>query len=229
MPGLASYQSALAAAVGGGVFRQVELGGISEAGIAMTARVRRSWCIARAGRAAPLTLSSLPQALRDRVLAEWVELGGGTHSFFEKEAELFLTFIAGHLAEPSHQLSLCRFELAAIKARAAAESFEPSICVPAPADRLRRSADAALIALNAPIGDLLGALEGSCDWPAVADEPQYLLVAPGIDGVARPASGSEIALWRAAEAGVPAGRKPRAAADLVACGALRIELATEAP
>lgn len=231
MPGLARYQAALASAASGrqpdGEARAL-LAGLSEAGIAMTARVRRSWCMGRARRAAPLTLSALPVEQRTALLAGWVEAGGGTGSFFEQEADAFLAFIAARLEEPSHAMSLCRFERAAIRARSS--PFRDQRPPPAPHDAavLVQAPDADLVALRASPESLLGALGGGRPWPGLEGEPQHLLIAPGIEGLVRAASDREIAFWQAAEAGVLAGEDIRTARGMIACGALYAEASSAA-
>jgi hypothetical protein len=87
------------------------------------ASVQRSWCIARAAKAASLTLSLLSQEKRERLLDEWVDSGAGASSFHGVEAELLLDFIAGHLPDPSHELTVCQFERATLRASNGASHF----------------------------------------------------------------------------------------------------------
>src|SRR5678815_4481999 len=61
------------------------------------ASVQRSWCIARATKAAHLTLSLLPPEERERLLDQWVDSGSGAQSFFFVEADSFLDFIGTYL------------------------------------------------------------------------------------------------------------------------------------
>jgi len=89
------------------------------------ASVQRSWCIARAAKAASLTLSLLPEEKRQRLLNEWVDAGAGAASFHGVEAELFLDFISQHLHNPSHELTVCRFERATLCASNGAGHFVP--------------------------------------------------------------------------------------------------------
>ena len=223
MLGLARFQGALASAVTNGRVdhdAQGLLRDLSEAGIAMTARVRRSWCEGRARRAAPLTLSALPEDQRTALLSAWVDAGGGTRSFFELEAQAFLAFIAERLDDPSHQMTLCRFERAVVRARLAPWNGFP--LVPLDSETiLQRSPDADLVMLGTSVHALLGALDGSRPWPEMGDAPQSLLVAPGIDGLVREASDREISLWQAVGTGVRATDDPPTAQNMLACGALR--------
>src|ERR1044071_7587959 len=80
------------------------------------ASVQRSWCIARATKAAHLTLSLLPQDERERLLDEWVDSGSGAQSFFGVEADSFLDFIGGHLSDRPREFTVCQFERATLRA-----------------------------------------------------------------------------------------------------------------
>lgn len=219
MSSLIDYQRALAAAVRGDAPQTTLPPGLSAPGIAMTGRVRASWCIGRARRAAPLTLSALNEPDREAILRNWVTSGGGISSFFEAETEVFLAFIAGRLETPSHAASLCAFERAIIRARAAAsEGLRPETAQRS--DIVRRSSHADLVLLHAPIDRLLDAMAGKGPWPGIAEASHSLLIAPGIAGLVRDASSVEIALWQAAGSPLNAADHWPAARALVACGAL---------
>lgn len=222
MPGLARYQAELASAVRDASHNLAGsmLDGMSAPGIRMTAQVRRSWCIGRARRAAPLTLAALPEERRTSLLSAWVDAGGGANSLFDREAEGLLAFLAERLEAPSHPLTLCQFERAVIRARGASWDGQASP-PPGRATMLHRAPDARLITLSAPVDALLAAIEGSQPWPDLDGEPRLLLIAPGIEGLARVPDARELALWDAAEPGVPAARDMQTARRLVACGALR--------
>src|SRR5215218_7798519 len=84
------------------------------------ASVQRSWCIARATKAAHLTLSLLPEEERERLLNEWVDSGSGTHSFFRVEADSFLDFLGRRLSDRSCEFTVCQFERATLRASDAA-------------------------------------------------------------------------------------------------------------
>lgn len=222
MSRLAAYQVILANAVSSPVAHgawPAELGEMSPVGLRQTMRVRRSWCRARAARAASLTLSALPPLKRAELIEAWVRAGGGTRSFFEQEADAFLAFMAERLEGPSHQKSLCLFERAIV--RASKVDWVPPGAMTVTADTiLQRSPDAALVKLGAPIAVLLDAIEGRVPWPDIDPDGPSLLVAPGINGRAREASRHEIVLWNAAGAGCVAGREIAAARAMLACGAL---------
>src|SRR5947209_3540661 len=74
-------------------------------GFRFTVGVQRSWCAARCTKAAWLTLSILPPAQREALISAWVDGGGGTASFVTSESDAFLSFIAKHLRNPSHELT----------------------------------------------------------------------------------------------------------------------------
>jgi hypothetical protein len=89
------------------------------------ASIQRSWCIARATRAAQLTLSLLSQEERERLLDEWVDSGAGAQSFFRVEADSFLDFIGRHLLDRPRALTVCQFERATLRASNGAADFVP--------------------------------------------------------------------------------------------------------
>ena len=219
MPGLSDYQRDLAAAV-----RQRQAAALwdpSAPGLALTGRIRESWCNGRARRAAPLTLSALSESDRDRIVRDWVAGGGGVSSFFEAEADAVLTFIAERLDAASHAASLCRFEHALIRAGA----IDPDDAPGEPMSGMTmviRSPWAELVELQAPIDGLLDAIDGRRPWPPIGDVAQRLLIAPGIAGKVRDASAVEIALWQAAGTPIAAARYWPVARSMVGCGALLI-------
>src|SRR5262245_25937934 len=87
------------------------------------AGVQRSWCIARATKAAHLTLSLLPEEERGRLLDEWVDSGSGAQSFFGVEAEAFLDFLGRRLTDRPSELTVCQFERATLRASEGASVF----------------------------------------------------------------------------------------------------------
>src|SRR6185503_2476935 len=87
------------------------------------ASVQRSWCIARATKAAHLTLSLLSPEERERLLDEWVDSGSGAQSFFRVEAEMFLDFIGGYLSNRPIEWTVCQFERATLRASTGATVF----------------------------------------------------------------------------------------------------------
>lgn len=199
-------------------------------GFRFTISVQRSWCESRAAMAALQTLSLLPPAMRQNLLAGWVDRGGGVTSFFASEAEAFLEFIAGHLPDPSHALSLCRIEQAVHRTNPWTLSFEPPH--PALLDRagtlLRAGAHAALVPIFAAPEDLLSAAQAAAPLPPQASPLYHLLFAPGLPRLYRMATSAETELWKrlARVETMPApgtGREERAIVDaLVANGAIDV-------
>ena len=98
---------------------------VGSRGFGFTRRVQRSWCRGRAAAVARLTLRSLPDEHRKKLVDDWVEAGGSASFDPLIEAEGFLDFLANRLADPSHALSVCRMERATYRASAAASRFTP--------------------------------------------------------------------------------------------------------
>src|SRR6185369_14671436 len=113
--------------------------------------VQRSWCIARATKAAHLTLSLLPQEERERLLDEWVDTGSGAQSFFFVEAESFLSFLGERLSDRPREFTVCQFERATLRASNGANVFvapDPAL-LQRPHSCLRRGSYAALVRFEA--------------------------------------------------------------------------------
>jgi hypothetical protein len=200
---------------------------LASPGFRFTARIQRSWCEARAARGARLALSILSPAKRRQLVGEWVDCGGGTNSFFLAEADGFLDFLAQRLPNPSHALSLCRFEQAVLRAEAAAASFASpdGACLDDPACMLQSGRHAALVHLFTEPDRLLAALEGEGALPPLSTMQCRVLIAPGLTGLARRSDATERALWHAlAEpttvvALLRRGHSRDAFANFLACGA----------
>lgn len=168
------------------------------AGLRLTSAIQRSWCEGRAAKAARLTLSMLPPAERRELVAEWVAAGGGTNSFPATETERFCDFIAERLPDPSHALTVCRLEQATMRAALASETYVPadSDTELDPDRALVAGRGAGLVPFFASASDVLGALRDAGTWPPCGPVQAWLLFAPGLDGLARPASEPETLLWR---------------------------------
>lgn len=166
-------------------------------GFRFTTEVQRSWCRARAAKAARLTLAILPPEERLRLLEDWVGRGGGTASFFAAEADRFLEFIAGELREPSHELALCRFEQAALRASEGVLDFTSSgrPSNGGTGSLIRRGRYAALVRLYAEPHLLMAAFDGQQPFPPLSNDAFLLMFAPGLDGLWREAAKAEAALW----------------------------------
>jgi hypothetical protein len=168
-----------------------------DAGFRFTVKVQRSWCSGRAAKAAYLTLSVLPAGRRAQLLTEWVGLGGGTRSFVGAESEAFLEFIGKRLPEPSHELSICQMERAALRAHEGMQHFRQ----PEPSEhnlltgRVQRGRYAGLVRFFAAPEGVLNALTTGEPAPALSEEITALIFAPGFDRLYRKASCDEAALF----------------------------------
>jgi hypothetical protein len=160
------------------------------------ASVQRSWCIARATKAAHLTLSLLPQEERERLLDEWVDSGSGAQSFFFVEADSFLNFIGEHLSDRPREFTVCQFERATLRASNGANVFvapdRESLQIPDTC--LRRGSYAALVHFEAdampnsygPLAELFSS-------------GVIVMFSPGLPELWHEPSPQEIDLWTALE------------------------------
>ncbi|MCJ8157048.1 hypothetical protein [Sphingomonas sp. LaA6.9] len=223
MTGLEQYQHALTRAVCGemlnGTDRALLGPGMNYAGLGLTARIRQSWCKGRAARAAMLTLSALPSSERAAHLSAWVSAGGGTRAHIQLEAEAFLSFLGGRLADPSDALSLCRLELALVRARRRDDRIPKGRDL-AENTMVRRSPYAAIVNVPASIDRIVADPVDRARTQRRGDAEISLLVAPGLAGQLRAATSRERALWRAAETTIRAGVDLETARVLLALGAL---------
>jgi hypothetical protein len=174
-------------------------------GFRFCASIQRSWCIGRAARSAYFTLSLLPHEERDSLLNEWVDMGAGTSSFFEAEGESFLGFISKRLIDPSHELSVCQFEQATLRASNGASTFsspEPA-GLDDPGRKLRRGSHAALVRLYADPSLIIESLKTRAPLPPLSSEPTVLMFSPGLPELCHEPSTEEIAIWDALDAPAP--------------------------
>ncbi len=194
-------------------------------GLAFTREVQRSWCKGRARNAACLTLSMLEEDERQQLLDEWVEAGGGIASFFASEASTFLHFVALHLHDRPHALSICRMEQAVHRANA--------LVIEAPQDAtdelgdtttIVRGARATLVEFHAEPEQLLHAVQTGTALPPLQKEPVALLFGPELSGLFERADEAEMALWSRLAAGatwgelLQEGHAPAAIERLISLG-----------
>lgn len=171
---------------------------VHSAGFGFTRQVQRSWCIGRTAGAAQLTLSLLPIERRRSLVGDWVDAGGGAALDVTSEAAAFLAFVARHLPDPSHELSVCRMEEAAYRANAAAASFEP----PPPAlpdDQsalLQHGRDSALVLFFTEPRRLFAAIAAQEKLPPRGKKGFPYLFAPGLPALRREATSVEVRLWK---------------------------------
>jgi hypothetical protein len=179
------------------------------AGIRFTAAVQRSWSARRAVNTGLLALSILQDDARRRLLATWINAGGGTSSFFASEADALLDFIAEQLPDPSPELAVCRFEQLTLRANKNASSFKaPDGALFGPQRIVRRAAHAGVVCLNGEPDFMLSTLLRQAPFPAFSLDTTALLVAPGSQPLCRSASAHESELWNRLSA-------PSAVADLL--------------
>ena len=163
------------------------------------ASVQRSWCIARATKAAFLTLSLLPQEERERLLDEWVDSGSGNHSFFAVEADAFLDFIGARLSDRPRELIVSQFERATLRASNGAEVFvspDPA-ALQKPECGLRRGSYASLVRFEADPGDLPGSLA------ELFSAGQIVMFGPGLPQLWQEPSADEVDLWETLQSPTP--------------------------
>jgi hypothetical protein len=161
------------------------------------ASVQRSWCIARAAKAASLTLSLLSKEKRERLLDEWVDSGAGASSFHGVEAELLLDFISGHLPDPSHELTVCQFERATLRASNGASHFvAPDVsALQDPDCLLHRGSHAELVRFYTDLDRLLNAIHNEEPLP---DRPVMLILfSPGLPQLCIEAAPEAMSVWEA--------------------------------
>ena len=163
------------------------------------AGVQRSWCIARAARAAYLTLSQLPPDERERLLDEWVNRGSGAQSFFHVEAEAFLDFIGERLSGRQRELTICQFERATLRANYGASIFvAPETTSLQRSNRfIRRGSYAALVRFEADSDQLEGPLAELFSAGLIA------MFSPGLTQLWHEPSAEEVDLWEALDAPTP--------------------------
>jgi hypothetical protein len=177
------------------------------AGFRFSASIQRSWCIGRAAKSAHFTLSLLPEKDRQALLDEWVDAGAGTNSFFDAEGESFLSFISKRLTDPSHELSVCQFEQATLRASNGAGSYvSPDLAGLANPNRfLRQGKHAALVRLYADPSLLIESMQTSKPLPPLSSEPLVLMFSPGLPQLCNAPSEEEIVVWEALEAPAAVG------------------------
>jgi hypothetical protein len=179
------------------LFRLV--GTVLSPGFRFTRHVQRSWCVGRTAGAAQLTLSAVPVEQRRRLIEDWFDTGGGRALDPASEAPALLEFVARHLADPSHALSVCRMEQAAYCASAAALRFAPPALslLDDPGIVLRTGEGAAMVRFFAEPQRLFGAIKSREPLPPLSDRPLPVLFAPGLPKLYRAATQEEEAIWQA--------------------------------
>jgi hypothetical protein len=170
---------------------------VNTAGFGFTRQVQRSWCIGRTAGAVQLTLSLLTIEQRRSLVDDWVDAGGGAALDVTSEAAAFLAFVARHLPDPSHELSVCRMEEAAYRASAAAVNFmPPALSLPEEqGTSFHHGQGSMLVYFFADPRRLFAAITAREPLPAVGNRGFPYLFAPGLATLRRVASAAEARLW----------------------------------
>ena len=161
------------------------------------ASVQRSWCVARATKAAHLTLSLLSPEERTRLLDEWIDSGAGAQSFFFVEADLFLDFLGKRLQDRPRELTMCQFERATLRAGDGANYFvapDPA-SLQIPDCRLRRGNYAALVRFTAESIDV----ETEGPLAELFRAGMIVMFSPGLPQLWHEPPTAEVAVWEALE------------------------------
>ena len=189
-PPLTQFQTDLALALRDGTACAIDP---ESSGLRFTTMVRRSWCEGRSIEAARAVLALLPPRERHRLVALYVDCGGGVAAFLPTESETLLPFLAQRLPNPSHALTLCRMDLALARARRGAADFVAPTARP---ERgiLIRGPHAALVWFHADPAAVMAAI-GGAPLPPVGPPRQAVLFAPGLPNLFRLASRTEAAFW----------------------------------
>lgn len=179
---------------------------IASPDFAFTRFVRQSWCVGRTKALARLTLSVLPEQAGRNLIDDWVVRGGGAAFDPMSEAEAFFEFAAAYLPDPSHALTICRMEQAALRASAAALTFAaPNLSLNDEAQTVvRRGKGAALVRFFATPERLLACVSAGEPLPALTEESLPILFAPGLAESCRPATEEETSFWESLQAPVTA-------------------------
>jgi hypothetical protein len=131
-----------------------------------------------------------------RMLEQWVNAGGGRSSFIESEADRFLDFVADHLPDPSHELTICRMEQGLLCARRGADSFDTrsSLEMNRADCAVCRGRNASVVVFHAEPSVLLSAL-GKKPLPPLSPYMVSVAFAPGLDRFFRIATAEEVKIW----------------------------------
>jgi hypothetical protein len=164
--------------------------------------VRQSWCVGRTKALARLTLSVLSEEAGRNLVDHWVARGGGAAFDPMSEAEGLFEFAAARLEDPSHALTICRMEQAALRASAAALTFAaPDLTLDDEAlTFVCRGKGAGLVRFFAPPERLLACVSAGEPLPALTEESLPILFTPGLAELCRPATEEETAFWESLQA-----------------------------
>lgn len=171
-------------------------------GLALTRMLQRTWRYTRLTHALPLTMRALPAEAREDLLAAYCDAIPCVSFFPVHEARSFARFLAERESTPPHLASIAALEVALI------DAFEADVFGDAGAPRageggLRLARGVSRVQFSAPPEQVLTAALSGVLLPPAGETSHELLVAPGIDGLARRPTAAERQLLDACESGDP--------------------------
>lgn len=189
---LAAFQSDLARALEGEATCPIDA---NSAGYRLTLKIRRSWCEGRVIMSSRRILAAIPEKQRQRLVAAYVDQGGGLEMFLHREAEAFVAFLEPRLPDPSHARTLCQMHQAVTRAQRGAGIAVQSQS--RTADRMiRRGRYASLVWFYADPADVIAGLTGGT-LPPVGAAKHAVVFAPRLPDFFRIATEAEAELWAA--------------------------------
>jgi len=188
---LADWQRELAARIAAPRAAAAAAGDPGQPGLALTRMLQRNWRHTRLTHALPLTMRALPAGARHALLSDYCDACPCVSFFPVHEARGFAGFLASLAASPPHAASIAAMEVALI------DAFEAGVFADAAAPRaetagsLQMARGASRVRFTAPPEQVLASALARREPPPPAAEDHELLIAPGIPGLARPASAAE--------------------------------------
>jgi hypothetical protein len=169
----------------------------ADPGFEVTCDVQRWWRHFRVQSAAPLTLAALGPELRRPVLDEFVESCARPSSFFMREALRFLDYVISCGLAVPHLEPVAAFERAMLRLSESIVLNPPDPTLSTLPLLVRRNPMADMVAFAAAPEQVLAALVGNTPPPPEENREHWLLVAPGLTNLARPASPLEASVFNA--------------------------------
>jgi len=171
-------------------------------GLRLTSTIGRSWRAASLRRTARLTLGALPEPARTVLLDDWLDRSHTGSFYYASEAVAFLS----HVVEQTSGIGnlIARFELAAHQSLAAQGAGIPRLKAPdfQGEETLVHHPAADLMEFWVPPREILAAASRGEPLPRRIEGRYLVLVAPGIEGLARMATEAEALIWEASAAPV---------------------------
>jgi hypothetical protein len=184
---------------------------IGAPGFEVTCYIQRWWRETKLRWTARLTLAAIRAAEPSRperdaeMLKAYLDATPLSSLFFTPEAVGFLEFAACEALSLPHVANIARFEQALLLVKDAALQFAEKndeargqdFDVLQPDGRLAPHPAAALLEFATPPEELLGALVAGCNLPPVHAEHFFILIAPGLPHLWRPATPDEARIFAA--------------------------------